>query len=175
MDLLPVLQPNKMIALCAPSAAREHIATLTAELALCGPVAILDGGNRFAAYQTLRMVRMRTADVTVTANRILVRRAFTCHQMLTLLESTPSLPQPYIILDLLASFYDENVPTEQVSWLLDQCLIQLDRLRMKAPLVLALAPPHAERLFLFERVCSRSEQVINIEPSSPVMTQPVLF
>jgi hypothetical protein len=177
MKLPPLFQPNKMIVICSPSAAREQVAALTAELALCSAVTVLDGGNRFPAYQIMRMLRRRTPNILPTANRIFLRRAFTCHQMLTLLESTPSLHHPYLILDLLATFHDENVPTAEVSRLLDRCLTQLDRLRMEAPILLSLVPPppQAERFFLYERVCSRGDQMLEIEIPYPVVTQPSLF
>jgi hypothetical protein len=176
MKLPPVLQPNKMIVICSPSAAREQIAALIAELALCSAVTVLDGGNRFPAYQIMRMLRRRTPNILPTANRVFLRRAFTCHQMLALLESTPSLAQPYLILDLLATFCDENVPTAEVSRLLDRCLAQLDRLRMGAPVIVSLAPfPQGERLFLFERVCARGDQLLQIEIPYPLVTQPSLF
>jgi hypothetical protein len=164
-----------MIVICSPSAAREQVAALIAELALCGAVTVLDGGNRFPAYQTMRMLRRRTANILPTANRIFLRRAFTCHQMLALLESSPSLHQPHLILDLLATFHDENVPTEEVSRLLDRCLAQLERLRLEAPVIISLSPPRQERSFLFERVCSCGDQKIDIEIPYPVITQPSLF
>ena len=47
--------------------------------------------------------------------RIFIRRAFTCFQMQALLDNTPSLPQPHIILDLLATFYDEQVPEREIN------------------------------------------------------------
>ena len=175
MKLPPLVQRNKMIVLCSPSAAREQTAALTAELALCGAVTVLDGGNRFPAYQTMRMLRKRTANVIPTANRIFLRRAFTCYQMLALLESSPALHQPYLVLDLLATFQDENVSTWEVSRLLDRCLAQLDRLRLEAPVIVSLAPNPGERLFLFERVWARGDQRIDIEIPYPVMTQPSLF
>ncbi len=175
MNIPPLLKPNKMIVICTPSAGREQIAALTAELALCGAVTVLDGGNRFPAYQTVRMLRRRTANILPTANRIFLRRAFTCYQMLYLLESTPALPQPYLILDLLATFHDENVPTAEVSRLLDRSLAQLDRLRLEAPVIVSLTPSPEERQFLFERVCSRGDQLLEIEIPYPVITQPSLF
>ena len=164
-----------MIVICTPSAAREQVAVLTAELAICGAVTVLDGGNRFPAYQVMRMLRRRTPNILPTAGRIFLRRAFTCHQMLALLESTPSLHQPYIVLDLLATFHDENVPNEEVSRLLDRCLVQLERLRLEAPVIVSLAPPHPDRRFLFERVCGRGDQLIDIEIPYPLVTQPALF
>ena len=175
MNLPPLLKPNQLIVLCTPTAAREQVAALTAELALCGSVTVLDGGNRFPAYQTMRMLRRRTPNILPTAQRIFLRRAFTCHQMLALLESTPALHQPYIVLDLLATFHDENVAVEEVSRLLDRCLAQIDRLRLEAPVIVSVGPSHPERGFLFERVCARGDETIQIEIPFPVATQPALF
>jgi hypothetical protein len=175
MTLPPLLKPNRLIVLCTPSAAQEQVAALTAELALCGSVTVLDGGNRFPAYQTMRMLRRRTPNILPTAKRIFLRRAFTCHQMLALLENTPVLHQPYIVLDLLATFHDENVPDEEVSRLLDRCLDQIDRLRLEAPVIVSLGHPHPERLFLFERVCARGDETIQIEIPFPLATQLALF
>jgi hypothetical protein len=163
-----------MIVITSSHETREQISTLTAELALHGAVTILDGGNRFAAYQTVRKLRMRTPNIEEAANRIFVRRAFTCYQMLTLLENSPSLHSPYLILDMLASFYDENVPLQEVDRLLDHCIVQLDRLRITAPVVISLTQTQ-DRSFLFERVRSQADQIVDVEIPYPVVIQPALF
>ncbi len=173
-NLLPTLHTGKMIVIPAFHESQEHITALTADLALRGAVTILDGGNRFAAYQTIRMLRMRTSNIQEAAKRIYVRRAFTCYQMLTLLENSPSLQQPYIVLDLLSSFCDENVSRQEVDSLLDHCLIQLERLRLTGPVVVSLTP-HPDRSFLFDRVCAKGDQIIDVEIPFPVITQPALF
>lgn len=175
MNILPEIHKKKLIVVCAHNAARDQISMLTAELALHGAVTILDGGNRFPAYQTIRLIRKLTPDLVNAAKRIFIRRAFTCHQMLALLESTPALHQPYIVLDLLASFYDENVPLPEVSRLLDRCLTQLDRLKLTAPTIVTLTPSQPERSFICERVRSRADQIVDIEIPFPIITQPTLF
>lgn len=174
MDIFPTLHTGRMIVISSSHGAIEQLTTLMAELALCGAVNVLDGGNRFAAYQTVRLLRMRTPNVAETARRIYVRRAFTCYQVLALLENTPPLRHPYIILDLLSSFHDENVPLWEIDRLLDRCLFHLDRLRTVAPVVVGLRPS-TDRAFLFERVCSQSDHVFDVEIPYPVMTQPTLF
>jgi hypothetical protein len=174
MNILPILRTGKIIVVSASRETREQIIMLTAELALRGAVTVLDGGNRFAAYQTIRMLRARTPNMERAASRIFVRRAFTCYQMLALMENSPSVHQPYIIMDLLASFYDENVPLHEVDRLLDHCLIQLDRLRMTGPVVVSLTQ-HPGRPFLFERVRSRADQIFDIEIPHPLITQLELF
>lgn len=176
MNLSPTLRPGELLVICAAHAAREPATALTAELALRGPVTVLDGGNRFQPYRITQLLRQKTVDLPTAAKRIFIRRAFTCYQMLALLENTPTLRQPYILLDLLATFYDDHLPTQAVRRLLEACLIQVERLHQWAPVVVTLAPPLvAERTFLLEMVCARAEHVLRPEVPTPVETQPSLF
>jgi len=175
MDFLPEIHRKKLIIVCAPDAARDQISALSAQLALCSAITILDGGNRFPAYQTVRMLRKLTADIATAANRIFIRRAFTCYQMLELLESTPALPQPHIVLDLLATFHDENVPVPEIHRLLDRSLAQLDRLKLTAPVIVTLSPAHPERALIYEKVRARADQLLDIDIPFPIMMQPTLF
>jgi hypothetical protein len=149
---------------------------LTAELALRGQVTVLDGGNRFQAYRVAQLLRQKTTQVNSTAKNIFVRRAFTCYQMLALLEGTPSLRQPFIIMDLLATFYDEHVSTNEARRLLSLCLREIDRLRQFAPVLVALAPPLLpERSFLIDLVCARADQVLAHETPVAFPSQLSLF
>ena len=176
MDILPTLRTGALIVVCAPQAAREPVALLSAELALRGPLTILDGGNRFQPYRVAQLLRQQTAQVDSAAKRLFIRRAFTCYQMLALLEDTPALKQPYIILDLLATFYDEHVNEREARRLLDKCLFEVERLVQFAPLVITLAPALvAERAFLVEMVCARAERVLMQETPLARPYQPVLF
>jgi len=162
--------------MCVPQAAREQVATLAAELALRGPLTVLDGGNRFQPYRVTQLLRQQTVQVDSAAKRLFIRRAFTCYQMLALLEDTPAFRQPYIILDLLATFYDDHINEREARRLLDACLLQVERLRQLAPVVITLAPPPiGERIFLTEMVCARTEHVLVQEALAPQVYQPVLF
>lgn len=176
MDILPTLHPGAFIVVCAPYAAREPVAALAAELALRGPLTVLDGGNRFQPYRVAKLLRQQTVDVDSAAKRLFIRRAFTCYQMLALLESTPSLRQPYIILDLLATFYDDHVSKREACRLLAACLQQIERLYQFAPVVVTLAPPMVEeRAFLIGMVCERAERVLAQETPAPQPCQIALF
>ena len=176
MDILPTLHTGALIVVCAPHAAREPVALLSAELAGGGPLTVLDGGNRFQPYRVAQLLRQQTTQVDSAAKRLFIRRAFTCYQMLALLEDTPALRQPYIILDLLATFYDEHVNEREARRLLDKCLLEVERLVRFAPLVVTLAPPLvAERAFLLELVCARAERVVMPEMPLATPCQLVLF
>lgn len=176
MNLLPALKTGKLIVLYAPDAARAESTTLIAELGLRGAVTILDGGNCYRPYRVAALLRRGTTDVSAVANRLLSRRAFTCYEMNTLLASTPSRQGPYVILDLLNTFYDDHVQLPEACRLLDLCLGQIQRLALSSPLVVTLAAPLTdERAFLLERVCQKADEVFLREMPSPQFIQPALF
>lgn len=162
----------------APSAIGTRLLmNLAARLALEGPLRVLDGGNRFNAYQCSRdLARYLTAHpaqvdesqsglaLPGTAaqevgrphtwkqalERISLARAFTCYQMLTLLGETPPLLQrPTLALDLLATFYDESVRADEALHLLERCLGDLRRLSAQAPVVVSARPPRPGRGFTY--------------------------
>jgi hypothetical protein len=162
MEILPIdpallrpLSPNASAARAGDLPARWKLVVgprgLNASMLLAiarmgagGAVRVLDGGNRFNAYPVARAVRGR-ADVL---NRITVSRAFTCYQVLSLLESTPAIqavPQPdmsfrLVALDLLNTFYDEAVRPPERRQLLRACLAQLERLAVNAGAI-SVHPP----------------------------------
>ena len=176
MDILPAITTGSFAIVFAQHAAREQITSVIAELALRGPLTILDGGNRFQAYRVAHLIRRQTPDVRAAANRLFIQRAFTCYQMLALLESTPARPQPYLILDFQATFYDDHVPNCEACRLLDACLTQLERLRRTAPVAITLAPPLLEeRAFLVERVCAQADKLFTLELPASQPYQPELL
>ena len=180
-ELLATLSRGRMVVFCGRHAAREQATAAIAGLALQGHVTVLDNGNRFQPYRVAHLLRKETIKVEEAAQRLIVRRAFTCYQTAALLENTPSLSQPYVILDLLASFYDEGIKPRECARLLDACLRQLERLKMAAPVMLTLAPPHLEeRAFLLEEVFAAADRVLFESDSLPQLdagkpSQPTLF
>ncbi|MBI5964083.1 MAG: hypothetical protein HY863_11450 [Chloroflexi bacterium] len=176
MNIFPAPKTHKLIVLYAPHAAREESAMIVAELALRGPVTVLDGGNRFIPYRVAQLLRRKTVDVASASKRLFIRRAFTCYEMNSLLADTPTLQRPYMILDLLNTFYDDHTPTCEVGRLLKLCLRQLHRLKTSAPVVITLAPPLVEeRTFLIEQVCEIADEVFTIDAPRSLVIQPALF
>ena len=176
MDILPVLKVGKLIVLYTLDAARIESMALIAELGLRGAVTIMDGGNRYRPYQVAAFLRRNTVDISTAANRLFSRRAFTCYEMNTLLSTTPSLNQPYLILDLLNTFYDDHVPAHEADRLLKSCLCQIQRLVLSGPVVVTLAPPLVEeRGYLLEQVCAQADEVITKELPVAEFLQPTLF
>ena len=100
-------------------------------------VHVLDGGNRFNGYTLARAACGRQEIL----NRITVARAFTCYQMLALLESTPASEGPFVILDLLRTFYDESVQAGERKRLLRACIAQMQRLEQAGGGLVSVHPP----------------------------------
>lgn len=173
---MPSLRSGTLTVIYAPHAAREASSLLIAQLTRRGAVVVLDGGNRFQPYRIAHLLRQGTTEMEAMVNRLFIRRAFTCYQMLALLQNTPSLPQPYVILDLLATFYDEHVASHEAGRLLEACLQQVERLRQMASLLITLAPPLTrERAFLAQQVWAQADQILTGEPSASRPYQPALF
>ena len=127
---------------------RERMLACIATLALEGSVVVLDGGMLFNVYRVL----MAAHGQTRILNRIRFARAFTCYQMVSLLERTPAEDACVVVLDLLSTFQDENVPAGERNRLLKFCLPHLARLsRARGALVSvgtpARLPPESQSLF----------------------------
>jgi len=100
-------------------------------------VRVLDGGNRFNAYTLARAARGRPELL----NRLTVARAYTCYQVLALLESTPASDGLFVILDLLRTFYDESVQVRECQRLLRACIAQMQRLKQAGGGLVSVHPP----------------------------------
>lgn len=142
MNTLPDPTSGRLLLLLAPHAAAEAMLALAAHLARRAPLRVLDGGNRFNAHRVARLLRpLAGADLPRALGGIRVARAFTCYQMLSLLETTPPEATPTLVIDFLDTFYDQSALLAERRRLLDRCLEELDRLSRQAAVVISVRPP----------------------------------
>ena len=100
--------------------------------------------------------------------RIRLSRAFTCYQLVALLKGTPAEPVPTLVLDLLSTFYDENVSTEESLRLLQECVVHLRRLNRLAPVAVSIRPgPPESRPELLNTMLEAASMVWTLEPHIP--------
>ena len=176
MDELPLPAPRSLTVLLTPEPGGDALARFIAQLALRGAVTVLDGGNCFPGYRLLQYLRLQVPDPGPAARRVIVRRAFTCHQVLALLEGTPSLPEPHILLDPLSSFEDEQVPLPEARRLWDDCMRHIARFQAAAPVLAALAPPRQPgRADFAERLIARADRLYAPSVPQPDPIQPALL
>jgi hypothetical protein len=130
-------------------------------------VNVLDGGNFFEAFRVTWQLRKDPEAFS----RINLRRAVSCHQMLSLLENTPSIASPFVVLDLLNTFYDVSVKFRERKQLLRGCLENLGRLEKYAGGVVSVSPPRwakkeaVELLKIVEEAASEPYRIEIVIPS----------
>lgn len=177
MNELTLHQAGGVSVVVHPERFPDFVVDAAAHLAHQGPVRVLDGGNVFNAYRVARAIRRRTHRMTATLEQIHVARAFTCYQMVTLLEESPALPIPTLVLNLLVTFYDENVKLGESERLLEESLGHLERMSKSGLVIATTRPPkaiHAERFHLLEWMEAAADQVISMETPAPMLA-PRLF
>ena len=87
---------------------------------------------------------------------------------MALLKGTPAEPVPTLVLDLLSTFYDENVSTEESLRLLQECTAHLQRLNRMAPVAVSVRPgPPESRPELLTAMLEAASQVWTLEPHIP--------
>ena len=137
METLLDLRPGKWNLLIVPRFMRANILEGIGHMAERSPLLVLDGGNQFNAYKVSRAVRGRTEVL----ERIHVSRAFTCYQMVSLLEGLSVSKTPVICLDFLSTFFDEAIPSRERQRLLQSCLPHFSRLGKASGLMAVISLP----------------------------------
>lgn len=178
MELIPTISQtnalgthsNRMTLIIAPHAGMPLMVETAARLALNGSVRVLDGGNRFNVYPVAQAVRRITPRLEETLSHISLSRAFTCYQMLTLLEETTAQPVATLVLDLLSTFLDENVTLVESRRLLQLGVTHLERLSRTAPVVVSVKPLlalSAERQPLLDLLKEAASDTLQLEAPRP--------
>lgn len=155
-----ILFPKSITLVIGQRARAEKMVELAASTALRGDVHVLDAGNSFSAYGAARYVRRRTPRSRDVLRRILVARAFTCYQVVTLLRQTPESEDPKLVMDLLSTFSDESVSPEESRRLLGVAIGELYRLRRTAAVAVSISrPPQPERAGLVDLLVDAADRV----------------
>jgi len=122
ITVFPMPRKGKISLVVAPRGVVQSLMSMLATLSQRGRVLVIDGGNCFDGYALARALRQQTHEVQPALKRIWLSRAFTCYQMVAMLAELPVDGTPVIILDMLATFLDENVNFAKRQRLLDNSL-----------------------------------------------------
>lgn len=136
MNTLPALISGRILLLVTPYSGMEPLLELVARVAVQNPIYVLDGGNTFQGYRLAQIIRRQTADYEAALSRVMLSRAFTCYQMAAVLAEGAFEPHPLLVLDFLATFYDQSVRAAERRRLLRVCITHLKRLSRKAPIAI---------------------------------------
>ena len=141
---MPVELPlqNKVFVLLGQHALTHKMLELTAMLCLKQTVTVLDCGNRSNMYSVAKLIRPHSSDPVRVMCNIRLSRAFTCYQVAAMLDAAAANPsrEPLVVLDLLATFLDEDVKLKDAQRLLEHSLGFLAQLSASAPVVISARP-----------------------------------
>jgi hypothetical protein len=176
---LPSLVCGRISLVVAPDSVSSLLFHLVARLALQGSLYVLDCGNTFQGYRLAQSLHQHTMDIEAAMRRVMLSRAFTCYQVETLLCDEAFVPQPILVLDFLATFYDQNVRPAERRRLLKICIRRLQELSQRTPVGVwvrqrALIPQEsAGFLEMVQDACGQVWQPERL-PAAPLL-QPALF
>ena len=148
------MEQNQILLVIANHAAREQMLEWIAMQACQGRVRVVDGSNQFNVYQVAKTIRRQTARLTDALKNIQISRSFSCYQMTAMLEKIlarpgePGMPEagmpaeniPVFVLDLLFSYYDEDIKLPESQRLLKKSIRALEQLSRRAPVVISSRP-----------------------------------
>jgi len=174
--------PNELLVVFGPHAGGARMLDLAARLALRGPLYILDCGNRSNMYHVARALRPLTSDPAAMLKNIRLSRAFTCYQVLSLLEKLrPEAGIPVLILDLLSTFMDESVHLDESVMLFEKTLRCITNASRVTPVVasakplLSISSPRLVLLAQLKRQATQVWEEPSLLPSASGELQPSLF
>lgn len=151
---------------------------LAAQLSLRGPLYLLDCGNRSNMYRVAQTLRSLTDDPVAVMHNIRLSRAFTCYQVVALLEKVASRTgTPVLVLDLLSTFMDESVQQRESNMLFSCALQHLSIVGQFSPVVVSARPLlslSASRFGLLEQLKEAASEVWEenvLPPTQPVGIQ----
>jgi len=166
------LRPKQSSLLILPHQKQTQLLVAIAHQAQSSPLIVIDCGRQYDPSVVARAAQGRVEII----DRIKTQRAFTCYEVVKLLERTPVGKGPIIILGFLSTFCDENVKFSARKFLLESSLCHFQRLSLSAGLVVSTCtPPASEDIYLFERLRSAASNILTVEPSSLPASQLRLF
>ena len=173
----PMPKTGKISLVVAPRAVVQSLMSMLAALALRGRVIVIDGGNCFDGYTLARTLRRHTHEVQAALEQVLLSRAFTCYQMVAMLAELPVDGTPVIVLDMLATFLDENVNFAKRQRLLENSLSLLRRISGGAPVAVwsrTRTSPNGEDQQLLTPLLECAQDIWELEtPQIPVHQLPL--
>jgi hypothetical protein len=154
----------------------NKVTRLISSLALRGPLQIVAGSEWIPSYDVARLLRHSLAQIEPVLERIQLRRAFTCYQLLDLLANIRPEPSPVLVLDMLHTFLNNDIRLNVRRRVLERCGQHLQRLALHRP-VAVLTPQVCAEDYprFFTMLAALADDVYQAEPERPAILQSVLF
>jgi hypothetical protein len=153
------------------------VTELIEALVLRGSLYLMAGSDWIPAYALARSIRRKTLRVKEILDGLRLARAFTCYQMRALLESAPPDRDPLLVLDIMNTFFDQDIPVETRLRVFGQCCQYLQRLAVYRPVAVLAQPklPASDYEQFYALLAAITSQVVHVGAASGQVMQPALF
>jgi hypothetical protein len=138
-------------------------------------VVFVDGGNTFRLYKVSRIAQMHELDPSEVLQRIFISRAFTTHQMTSMiLDKLQGVTLKHdarlvIISDIAGLYLDKDIPAEEGKEVFNQVVAFLSKFAEENSLIVIATylPHYRSRLnaFLHAVACARASIVMSVTKS----------
>ncbi len=165
-----------LILLLTPDQAHGSLTELIAVSVLQGPLFVVAGGEWLPAYALSRIVRQHTLEVKPVLNRLRTVRASTCYRLFDSLSTLPPQGEPLLVLDVLHTFYDDDLSLHSRLFKLRECCRELKRLSLKRiVVVMTQACAGADYEKFLPALTAIADQTCTLEAEPILIQQPALF
>lgn len=155
----------------------ERLTIYLSALAAClgFRVLVADGANTFDPYLVSRFARKENIPPATLLRKILIARAFTCHQFTTLIQErlepllSPEICSLVVLLGPGTMFFDEDVPGEEATFLFRQTLARINKMSKGKVFFLlsqSLQGINQRRVFLLRELFRLADVVLKLKPST---------
>jgi hypothetical protein len=156
--------------------ARQSKTDLIAKLILNGPLFVISGDEWLPAYALPRIIRRRTRQIKEVMGRLHTVRASTCYRLWDSLANIPSKGEPILVLELLHTFYDTDIPLHTRLFRLRECCRELTRLAFYRPVIVMTQEMEGEDYEKFIPALSmNTNKTFTLKPKVERIKQPALF
>ena len=158
------------------NSARTSKTDLIAHLILKGPLFVISGDEWLPAFALPRIIRRHTTQVKAIMGRLYTVRASTCYRLLDSLSSTAPNGEPILVLELLNTFYDEDIHIRTRLIKFRDCCRELKRLSYHRPVMVMMWELQDEDYEKFlPALSSITDRTVTLETELEQITQPTLF
>jgi hypothetical protein len=149
-----------------------------------GRVLVADGANSFNPYVVSKFARKEGFPPDELLKKISVARAFTCHQLATLIRKRlepfiPSrVPSLVVFLGPCTVFFDEDVPGEEAALLFRRTMAKVEEMSRKGVFFLmsqSFSGLNKHRSFLLKELVRFSDTVLKLKTSADALQEASLM
>ena len=171
-----VTRKRHLTLILTQDSARTSKTELIAHLILHGPLFVISGDEWLPAFALPRILREQTTDVKGLLGRLYTVRASTCYRLFDSLAGIPMKGEPILVMDLLHTFYDSDIPLRVRLFKLRECCRELKRLALYRPIVVMTQEREAEEYEKFiPALWSIADKTVILDPELEPTQQPALF